>query len=98
MEKGQKTFPIVGHVFEADFGEKAFHLFYENENTLMLTDVRGPDVGKKQVLAVKIVELRPNVYMVTWQEENKATVTDIEDYEKQVVYANLTTPKNNFLH
>ncbi len=98
MEKEQPALPIVGHIFEADFGEKSFHLFYKNERTLILTDVRGPDVGKKQILTVDIVELRPNLYMVTWQEANNATVTDIEDYEKQVVYAMLTTPKNKFYH
>ncbi len=97
MRAEQRSFPIVGHIFEADFGEKSFHLFYENEKTLILTDVRGPDAGKKQVLAVNIVELRPKLYMVTWQESNNATVTDIEDYEKHVVYANLTTRKDNFL-
>ena len=35
--------------------------------------------------------------MVNWQETNKLTVTDIEDYEKGVVYANMTTPNDNFL-
>ncbi len=35
--------------------------------------------------------------MVNWQEANKLTVTDIEDYEKGVVYANMTTPKLNFI-
>jgi hypothetical protein len=35
--------------------------------------------------------------MVNWQEENKLTVTDIEDYENGVVYANMATPNNNFI-
>ena len=35
--------------------------------------------------------------MVNWQEENKLTVTDIEDYENGVVYANMTTPNDNFV-
>jgi hypothetical protein len=35
--------------------------------------------------------------MVNWQEENKLTVTDLEDYEKGVVYANMTTPHDNFI-
>ena len=62
----------------------------------MLTEVRGPTVGRKQVLTVKLVELRPKLFMVTWQEANKLSVTDIEDYEKGIVYANITSPKNVF--
>ena len=39
----------------------------------------------------------PKYFMVNWQEENKLTVTDIEDYENGVVYDNMTTPNNNFV-
>jgi hypothetical protein len=35
--------------------------------------------------------------MVNWQEENKLTVTDVEDYEKGVVIANITIPSDNFV-
>ena len=62
-----------------------------------MTEVKGPEVGKVQNLSVTIVELRPNLFMVNWQETNKLTVTDIEDYEKGVIYANMTTPKHNFI-
>jgi hypothetical protein len=88
---------IIGKLFEADFGEKSFTLFYENANKLILTEVKGPKVGRIQKLSVNIVELRSNLFMVTWQEENKLTVTDLEDYEKGVLYANMTTPNNKFI-
>ncbi len=88
---------IIGRLFEADFGEKTYTLFYESSNRLILTEVKGPNVGRIQYLSVTIVELRPNLFMVNWQEANKLTVTDIEDYENGVVYANMTTPKDNFI-
>jgi len=88
---------LIGRLFEADFGEKAFTLFYENNHTLILTAVKGPEAGKIQRLNVNIVELRPNLFMVNWQEANKLTVTDIEDYEKGIVYANMTTQTNKFI-
>jgi len=72
-------------------------LFYENSNGLILTEVKGSKVERIQRLPVSIVELRPSLFMVKWQEENKLTVTDIEDYEKEIVYENITTPKNNFI-
>jgi hypothetical protein len=87
---------LVGKTFIADFGEKIFELYYKNQGTLLLTELKGPSAGRKQVLAVKIVELRPKLFIVNWQESNKLTVTDIEDYEQGIVYANLTTPKDTF--
>lgn len=88
---------IIGRTFEADFGEKAFTLFYESPKKLILTEIRGPQAGRIQNLSVNVVELRPNLFMVNWQEENKLTNIDIEDYEKGIVYANMTTPKDNFI-
>ncbi len=95
--KNTNEFGIIGRLFEADFGEKIFTLFYESGDTLILTAIKGPEAGRIQKLHVSIVELRPNLYMVNWQEANTLTVTDIEDYEKGVVYANMTTPSSNFL-
>ena len=97
LSKPKNDISIIGRLFVADFGEKAFTLFYENTTHLILTQIKGPDVGRIQKLPVNIVELRPNLFMVNWQEENKLTVTDLEDYEKGIVYANMTTPSNNFV-
>lgn len=98
MEKKTAIIPIVGHVFEADFGAMTFHLHFETDSTMILTEVRGPQVGMKQTVNIKKVEIRPNVYLVYWQEADKNTVTDLQDYENQVVYANITTPNNEFLN
>lgn len=95
--KTNDNFTLIDHLFKADFGEKAFTLYYENNNSLILTAVKGPEAGQIQRLQVNIVELRPKLFMVNWQEANKLTVTDIEDYEKGVVYANISTPSDNFV-
>ncbi len=97
MKNQSSNLSIIGRKFEANFGEKAFTLFYENPNKLVLTEIKGPEVGRVQILTVSIVELRSNLFMVNRQEESKLTVTDIEDYEKGVVYANMTTPNDNFI-
>jgi hypothetical protein len=95
LEEIGKT--ILGRLFEADFGEKTYTLFYESSKKLILTEIKGPNVEKIQNLSVDMVELRPNLFMVNWQEASKLTVTDIEDYEKGFVYANMTTPNDNFI-
>ena len=97
MDTGNKPFPPAGQIFEADFGEKTFTLQYQSNSKLVLTEVKGPTVGRRQVLDVKIVELRPLLFMVNWQEATQLTVTDIEDYENGVVYASMTTPTYSFV-
>ncbi len=99
MSKTER-FSIYGTIYEANFEDKTFQLYYddlgENDGKLTLTETRGPNAGNKQTLQVKILELRPKLFMVTWQEASKLSVTEIEDYEKGELYANITTPKNNF--
>jgi hypothetical protein len=60
---------LIGRLFKADFGEKAFTLFYEKASKLILTETKCPEVGRIQKLSVNIVELRSNLFMVSWQEE-----------------------------
>ncbi len=95
-----KRWSIFGPVFEAIFVDKTFHLLYKDEGegnaTLTLTEIRGPNAGNTLLLPVKIVELRPKLFMVTWQEPNMETVTEIEDYENGYLYANITSPKDRF--
>ena len=96
----KQNWSIFGPVFEAIFSDKTFHLVYKDEGegkaTLTLTEIRGPNAGNKLLLPVKIVELRPKLFMVTWQEPNMETVTEIEDYENGFLYANITSPKFHF--
>ena len=96
----KKHWSIFNQVFEAIFADKTFQLYYNDEGegkaTLTLTEIRGPNAGNKLLLSVKIVELRHKLFMVTWQEPNMETVTEIEDYENGFLYANITSPKDNF--
>lgn len=97
VNRNSALFPIVGRVFEADFGIMAFQLNCENANTLTYSMVRGPQFGKKETVYYKNVEIRPDVYMITWQESDKTTVTYVADFRKQTVYASITTPESQSL-
>lgn len=98
LDRKTAAVPIIGHLFEADFGAITFHLYFETDSSMTFTQVRGPQVGKKQTVIYRKVETKPNVYFVYWQEADKTTVTDLQDYENQIVYSNITTPKNEFLN
>ena len=84
-------------LFKQTLEKKRSASYYETPDRLILTETKGSTLGRQQTLAVKIVELRPKLFMVNWQEANKLTVTDLEDYERGVIYANMTTPRDNFI-
>jgi hypothetical protein len=95
-----ENFSIFKQVFEAEFKDKTFRLYYEDlgggNASLTLNEIRGPNTGNKLILQTKIIELRPKLFMITWQEPNMESVTEIEDYENGVLYANITSPKDHF--
>jgi len=93
--KQQAIIPVVGHKFHADFSVFAVELFFESESKLTYTSLKS---GVKETVAIKMTEIRTNVYMVTWQEQDKTTVTHVEDFQNGIVYTNITQPTNEFIN
>lgn len=87
---------VVGHQFFANFGDNSYLLDFKSEDTMDFKVLKG--IGKNQTVKVKRTEIRPNVYMVTWQEADKTTVTHVEDFGAGVVYTNITMPDFTFLN
>jgi len=91
---------VVGRVFDFEMEGYTFRLDFTSESSLTYTVLRAPNpfqVDTKQTVDYHRVEIRPNVYFVYWQEPDKTTVTHYEDFEKNVVYSNITTPDHEFL-
>jgi hypothetical protein len=97
MEKSEPNIiPILGHTFEVNFGEIIFQNTFESDTQMTYKPIKG-GLGHMQKVNYKSVEIHPNAYFQFWQEEDKTTVTRYIDFEKQVVYGNITLPNNTFL-
>ncbi len=96
--QGHHTIQVIGHTFKFDFGEYAFQLHFKNDTLLTLALLRGTKPGPEQTVVISKTRIRPNVYMVTWQEKSGTTVTDVQDFGRGIVYANITEPGNHFEH
>lgn len=96
--KIEKKIDVIGNKFKADFGESAFELNFESENQLTWRAFNNSSMGAIETVKIQKTEIRPNVYMVTWKEKSGTTVTHLEDFEKQTVYTNITTPDHNFIN
>ncbi len=94
-------YPATGHVYEARFGDLAYHLDFQPDGRTMTFASVGeaaPVADAKVTVQYKALEIAPEVYMVTWSEPDGSTVTHIEDFAKSIVHTNITLPDHQFLN
>lgn len=87
----------VGRIFSVDFGESVFHTMFDSEHELTFRPVKG-NLGTLETVSYNKLEIHPNAYLLFWQEKDKTTVTGYWDFEKMIVYSNVTLPGGKFLN
>jgi hypothetical protein len=53
--------------------------------------------GESGTVSIQTQQIADSVFMVSWQEANKATVVQIQDYAQKIIYTNLTLPDGSFI-
>jgi len=91
---------IIGKKFLVDFGmaKATWHIQSQTSLTFTITQKDGEAVNITETVAMELTELRPQLFMATWQEQNDNTVTQVQDYENGIVYSNWTLPTGEFKH
>jgi hypothetical protein len=91
---------IIGHQFLVDFGMAKAILNIQSETSLTftITEHEGKPVNKSETVAIKLTELRPKLWLLSWKEINGNTVTQIQDHENGKVYMNWTHPGGKFIN
>jgi hypothetical protein len=89
-------FPATGKSVVANFGDLAFRLDFTTDGHMTFTGITEPYVGVTETVAYTAVEVRPDVFMVHWQEKDKTTVVHIEDFAKGILYSNISRPDGSF--
>lgn len=89
---------IIGKKYLVDFGMAQAILYFESQTSLTFTIIEkeGAADNSTETVAVKLTEIRPHVLMATWQEASGTTVTQVQDYEKGIIYSNWTQPGGVF--
>ena len=92
-----KEIKVIGHCFIADFGDAKYELFFKSQEILIWKDLNnGSNVSNEE--EIKMVKIRPNLYLVSWKEKDGTSVSHLEDFENNIVYSNITLPDNTFLN
>ncbi|CAN7716520.1 MoaF-related domain-containing protein [Neorhizobium tomejilense] len=94
-----KTFPALGHVYKADYGDLVFRVAFASEgNSLRWAPFAATDFNAEaKSETYRATFIRTGVFMVTWKEADGITVTHVEDFENSVVHAAITLADRKFL-
>lgn len=92
------SFPAVGHTYEVDYGGDYLVRFeFQSIRSMTIFGMKGKYKGFTETVEISVTPIRPGVFMVHWQEKNQTTVIHVEDFEKGIIYANITLPGNKVL-
>jgi hypothetical protein len=89
---------IKGNKFLVQFGmAKAILQFNSDVSlTFTITEKNGEKQDTSETVAIKMTELRPRLFLITWQEAGGTTVTQVHDYENEAIYSNWTSADGEF--
>lgn len=98
-------YPASGRKIIIDFGDDgpfgpfgAEIEFDAAGETLTFLVTRGSLSGKTETLPCVCEEVAPDVWMVSWQEVDSLTVTQIQNFATGRLWGTVTTPDLQFVH
>jgi hypothetical protein len=53
--------------------------------------------SRSEKVEIRVKPVADKVFLVTWQEVNKTTVVQVQDFERRVILTNITRPDGTFL-
>ncbi len=95
--QGTTNFPAVGHRYLVNFVAFRIELYFSSSTSLTYTGVRPDGTrGASETVTIRVEAIGDMLFLVTWQEADKATVVHVEDYAKNTIITNTTDPDNSF--
>ncbi len=86
-------FKPAGHEYDVDFGVFKTHWIFKSSTDLTFIGISG----KPETVTIHTVKVSDNVYLISWEETNKAKIVNVNDFENGVVYSNIVMPDGAFL-
>ena len=94
------SLPNFGGRYLADLGSLKVELHFESLTQLTFTIRDGAGLtadGYSESVRTSMTEIRPGVFLTSWQELSGATVTHLEDFETGTLLSNATLPSGEFV-
>jgi phenolic acid decarboxylase len=89
---------LAGHRFQQVYDTGVTYLIsFECERTLRWEVVSGPNAGQSAIELYDSVQIAPNIYFITWSEEDGTVISQVADYSQMIVYTSLACDGNRIL-
>ncbi|MFZ4931165.1 MoaF-related domain-containing protein [Chryseobacterium sp. Mn2064] len=95
----KSPYPAIGRKVEVEFGSVKFILDFKDNKTMTFIGTAGSSKNTTDTVEYTAVEVAKNVFMVYWHEPHLGfNVSQIQDYNKNIVYSNIADAKGTFTH
>jgi hypothetical protein len=91
-----RTEYIVGETWLFDIGVATIEQRYDSINSMHYRIASGPRAGFEETVAIEVHLIRPDVFLVSWQEADGITVVHLEDFGDNTFYSQATLPHGKF--
>ncbi|SPL71950.1 MBL fold metallo-hydrolase [Acinetobacter stercoris] len=92
-------YPVIGQKIRVDFDQLKFDLDFKDNKELTFTGAGGsvgPEV--QETVQYTPVEVAKNVFMVYWHEKDDSNVVHVQDYNRNIVYTNISSKDAAFVN
>lgn len=96
INQATNNYPPVGHSYIFDIGVAQVKQTYPKIDTMRYQVLTGPRTGNADTVAIEVVEIAANVFLVSWQEADHITVVHVEDFNTHTFHSCVTMPDGTF--
>ena len=96
--KSENKMSQIGKAYLFEYSDFQVKVNYLSADTLRWEQIKGPVAGATAEEKFHAVEIRPNVYFISWQEKDSSIVNQVADFEKQRVYTAWISPEKQLVH
>jgi len=96
MKMSLDRFPIG---LEMDASNPDFQVSLSLLSTAQLKfEIKQGPFARTEIVDIQVAPLGNSIFVVSWQEKDGATVTNIQDYDRSVIHSHATLPGGQFLN
>jgi hypothetical protein len=96
MSAKRRTQYIVGETWLFDIGVATIEQRYDSISSMHYRIASGPRAGIEETVAIEVHLIRPDVFLVSWQEADRTTIVHVEDYADNTFYSLGTLTNDKF--
>jgi hypothetical protein len=87
----------VGSVYDLVFSPYTVRVAILSTSELRFEIIEGFDIGRSEAVQYQAICVRPDVFIVSFQEANRETVVDVQDFSQRVVHTHMTLEDDRFI-